>query len=283
MLKNTFPAIVLAILFSFACFSRVEAQRVNAAVTANLERLPQENQNKLMGLDRVIENYLNQTDWGPDEYDYDYYVDIEVFFEKVQPVSYEDRYTARFVISNRNDAVYNDKRWDFKLDTGFQLNYSNQFDSFRSMLDFYMQMILGHEYDKVKKFGGQTHFEEARQIARNARFSSHFFNGWDKREKLVEDYIAPENQHYRYVNFLYYTGEWLYYEERDRENAKQYLLYAIKQLDRVPEEERERFFNLNHYNFANALAEYQEFSSLSRIAAMDPEHAEVYQRLLDKR
>ncbi len=274
----------LVLILTVVLCSGASAQRMIATVTVNLERLPQQNQNKLMGINRIIEDYLNQTDWGPDDYEYDYHVDLEIFFESTDAsISYEDRYSAQLVVSNRKDAVYNDKRWDFKLDPGFQLNYATQFDPFRSMIDFYIQMVLGHEYDKVKKFGGQSYFEEARQIAQNARFSSRFFNGWDKREKLIEDYLEKENEHFRYLSFLYYTGEWLYYDERDRETAKQYLLYAVKQLDRVPEEKRERFFNLNHYNLANSLADYEEYSTLSKVAAMDPDHADVYQRLLNRR
>ena len=90
----------------------------------------------------------------------------------------------------------------------------------------------------------------------------------------------------RYLNYLYYTGEWLFYTERDREAAKQYLLYAIKQLDKIRDDDSlKRFYDLNYYNYANALAEYEEYSSLSKIASLDPneQHADFYERLLRQR
>ncbi|MDP8206421.1 MAG: DUF4835 family protein [Candidatus Electryonea clarkiae] len=277
---NTFT-ICFLILISLAV-NESHAQRIIAEVSVNLERLPQENQNKLQGLDRIVEAYINQEDWAPDEYGYDVFLDIEIFFEEFKPISFEERYAARIVISNRSNAQFNDKRWDFPLEPGVQLKYNQQFDPFRSMIDYYLHMVLGYEFDKVKKFGGSIYFETARQIAQNARFSSRYFNGWDKREELIDEVMVEENNQFRYMNFLYYTGEWLYYDERDRETARQYLLYAIKQLDRVPQRKLERFFSLNYHNFANALADYKEYSSLSKLASMDPEHTDLYQKLLKK-
>ncbi len=259
------------------------AQRLVASVTVDFVRLPQENQNKLIGLEKIIEAYINQREWGLDDYGYNVPLDFEIHFEEAKAISFEDRYSARVVVSNQSNAQYIDRRWEFPLEPGVQLIHSEQFEPFRSFIDYYVFMILGHEFDKVKKFGGQEYFESARRIVQNARFSSRYFLGWDKREEWVEELLSEISGHTRYLNFLYYTGEWLYYDERDREAAKQYLLYAIKQLDKVPEEKLKRFFELNYYNYANALADYREFTALSKLASLDPDHADLYQRLLKKK
>ncbi len=288
-MNNIFLKIPVQLFLAVICFALtllpVYSQQLIAEINVNYDRLPQENQNKLQGLDRIIEAYINQREWAPNDYGYDIYLDMEIHFEEFKPISFEDRYAARVAISNRSDAQYNDRRWDFPLEPGVKLIYGNQFDPFRSMIDYYIHMVLGHEFDKVKKFGGLQYFETARQIAQNARFSSRYFNGWDKREEWVEDTLEKENDHYRYLNFLYYTGEWLFYEERDRDTAKQYVLYAVKQMDKIPDKKLERFFELNYYNLADMLSEYKEFASLSKVATLDTdeeERADLYQKLLKK-
>lgn len=259
-------AALLIVLALLAAVPRLQAQELRAQVKVSMEKLPQENQNKLQGLDRVVQSYINQREWAPNEYGYEVPLDFEIYFTEAKAISFEDRYSAQIVVSNRSNMQYNDKRWDFALEPGVQLNYSEQFDAFRSMIDYYVYLDLGFEFDKVKKFGGTPYYEKARRIAQQARFSSRYFLGWDKREEWVDDLLKKENDQLRYLNFLYYTGEWLYYEERDRDTAKQYLLYAIKQIDRIPEEAKKRFFDLNYYNYANALADYGAESSLSKLA-----------------
>jgi Domain of unknown function (DUF4835) len=262
------------------------AQQLRASVTTTIDRMPQLNQNKLNGVDRIISAYLNQQEWGPNEYKYEVPVDIQIVFTEALPVEFEDRYKATISVSNRGNYVHSDERWLFVHESGVQLQKTDQFESFRSLIDYYYYMILGYEFDKVKKFGGQEYFEEAKQIAQMARLSSRYFLGWDKREERTEDFIDPINNNFRYLNFLYYTGEWLYYTERDRETAKQYLLYAIKQLDKIRDDSQlERFFSLNYRNYAAALAEYEEWSSVSKLASVDTDesHANYYESLLRRR
>lgn len=283
--KRTLIASTIALFALFFLAPVTHAQQLVGTVRVSMEKLPQENKNKLQGLNRIVEAYINQREWCPNDYLYELPIDIEIYFSEAKALSYEDRYSATFVISNRSNMQYNDKRWEFALEPGVQLNYSEQFESFRSMVDFYVFMALGFEYDKLKKFGGTPYYETARRIAQQARFSSRFFLGWDKREEWVEEVIDKQHDQLRYLNFLFYTGEWLFYEERDRETAKQYLLYAVKQLDKLEVEELERFFDLNYYDYGNALAEYKEFSSISKLASLDPnqDHADFYENLLDRR
>ncbi len=277
---------VLVLLLLTLITLPASAQRLVSYVKINTDKMPQENQNKLNGLDRIVENYLNQREWGPNDYKYNLEFDVEIYFDEVLDVEFEDRYKAQIVVSNRSNMQYSDPRWQFAYDPGTQLFFNDQFDSFRSAIDFYTFMALGFEHDKVKKFGGEPYYERARQIASQARLSSRYFLGWDKREEWVEEITDPQNDYIRYLNFLYYTGEWLYYTERDRETAKQYLLYAIKQLDKIRDTAKlKRFYDLNYYNYASALSEYEEWSPLSKLASLDPneQHADFYERLLRKR
>jgi len=279
-----FTLLLVVLLFGFL-FNTANAQRIYSEIVVKTEKLPQQNKNKLMGLNRIIEAYVNQREWAPDDYNYDINVDIRIDFDNIDAVDFEDRYNAQIVVSNRNNMQYMDKRWKFPLDPGVQLIFSDQFDPFRSMLDYYIFMSLGYEFDKIKKFGGTQYYEQARLICQQARFSSLYYTGWEEREEWVELLLEPENDQVRYLNFLYYTGEWLYESEQDYETAKKYLLYGIKQLDKIPEQKLKRFYELNYYNYSNFLADYKEFAALTRLASLDPveDHADLYERLLKNR
>ncbi len=279
------PLYALPLLVILLAVRPASAQVLHANVKVNLQKLPQENQNKLRGIDKVIETYFNDRDWAPDDYDYEFELDVEIYFNEAVAVSFEDRYKAQIIVSNRSNMVYNDRRWEFVLEPGAHLTYAETFDSFRSILDYYAFMALGYEFDKIKKFGGTPYYETARRICKQARFSSRYFLGWDKREEWTADVLAPENETSRYLNFLYYTGEWLFYTERDRKEARQYLLYATRLFDRIDTDKLQRFFDLNYYNYASALGEYGEYNAIAKLASTDPnpEHAAFYQRLLEKR
>lgn len=286
VLRTLLLITTLALAAAVAAPAPAAAQNLVAEVTVDLEKLPQQNQNKLRGLDRIVAAYVNQRQWAPDDYGYDVVMDLQIYFEEAKAVSFEDRYKAQIVVSNRSNMQYSDKRWEFALEPGVQLDYAESFDPFRSLIDYYVFMLLGYEFDKVKKFGGTPYYEQARRIAQQARFSSRYFLGWDKREEWVEELLEEDQEHLRYLNYLYYSGEWLYYDERDRETAKQFLLYAIKMLEKIRDEDKlKRFYDLNYYNYGNALAEYEEWSALSKLASLDPnpEHAEYYERLMRKR
>lgn len=286
MRAPVFPSLLLLAVMLTCLAVPAMAQRLQATVEINTQQMPSENQNKLIGLDRVVETYIDQRNWAPNDYKYDVPFDIQIVFDEVLPVEFEDRYKAKIVLSNRSNLQYSDPRWQFSHEPGMNLMYSEQFESFRSLIDFYTYMVLGFEFDKVKKFGGQPYYEQAQRIAQMARLSSRYFLGWEQREEWVEEVIDSRNDYMRYLNFLYYTGEWLYYTERDRDTARQYILYAVKQIDKIrDDDDLKRFYDLNYYNFATALGEYEEWSALSKLASLDPNpsHAEFYERLLNQR
>lgn len=280
--KMTLPLIAAVLLLAVTTAS---AQVIDANVEVSLEKLPQENQNKLQGIGRIVQNYINEREWAPNDYLYTFPLDVKIFFDEAVAVSFEDRYKAQITVSNRDLMVYSDRRWEFALEPGVRLVYADQFDSFRSLIDYYVYMALGFEFDKVRKFGGTPYFDQALRVCQQARFSSRYFLGWDKREDWMEEILDRKNETLRYLTFLYYTGEWLYYTERDRKAAKQYLLYATRLFDRLDDKQLTRFFDLNYHNYANALADYHEFSALSKLAGADPnpDHATFYERLLQKR
>jgi Domain of unknown function (DUF4835) len=281
-----FYSLTVTLILILSLSSTSSAQLLYAEITIDDSKIPQTNQNKISNLGQTIEEYINSYEWAPNIYGYDFNLDISIYFDEAIVSTLEDKYKAQLTISNRSNMQYSDKKWVFPLEPGFQLQLSDRYEPFRGMIDYYVNMALGYEFDKVKKFGGTQYFENARRITEQAQFSAQYFSGWDKREDWVTVILEDKNQTMRYLNYLYYTGEWLYFNEHDRDTARQFILYAVKQLEKVKDEKQlNRFFDLNYHNFGTALAEYEEYTSLTKLAAVDSDeaHARHYERLLDKR
>ena len=236
----------------FSLHNQVCAQKINCKVQITLERLPAENQEKLNNLKEELETYINGFDWSEDEFQYEINCELEVAFSEVQVVSYEDRYGANLVISNGVDMLYADKRCSFALQENERLVHSSAYHPFTALIDFYINLLLGYEYDKLYELGGSQYYDLAEHIAISAKSSIQFYKGWDRREELVRDLKSEENNNYRLLLFNYFTG-YYFFTENDFEQAQFHLSEAVRLLKSIPPAKLERFFQLNFDNFNQAL------------------------------
>ena len=138
------------------------AQRIQAKIEVTLDKLPMDNQQRLSDLQAQLDRYINAYEWCPNNYNYTVPVSINIYFEEAKATSREDRYEARLIISNESDVQYSDYRWDFDLDAHPQLAHSPTYNAFTGMIDFYMYLILGFEFDRIEKLGGRDYFQKAR-------------------------------------------------------------------------------------------------------------------------
>ena len=110
--------------------------------------LPQEKQDKLMDFaDRVMQ-FLDSAPWCDDPWNTPVYLSITLRLEDMSSGA-EERYKGTIIVSNSYDIQFSDLRWRFAYQSGDQILYEeNNFDSFTSVLAFYVNMILGGEFDK---------------------------------------------------------------------------------------------------------------------------------------
>jgi hypothetical protein len=258
------------------------AQRIQAKVEVTLDKLPMENQRKLQDLQAQLERYVNGYEWCPNDYNYTVPVTVNIYFEEAKATSLEDRYEARLIISNESDIQYSDYRWDFDLDPHPQLKHTPTFDAFTGMIDFYLSLILGFEFDRIEKLGGRDYFQKARNILELAKFSR-FARGWDRREDILNGILAPANQPNREMKFYYYTGIY-YYNAGELEDAKPYLMKAISYFRTLPPSEMERFYSLNYHSMGEVLQKLLMKNELELLMELDPsqEHKDYYRSLWEE-
>ncbi len=282
-------------LFSL-CFVAVvaNAQLIIPDVTVDVQRLPLESHIRKLAEDSDPGNDLDTTlimyfgdkqqEWNKDLEQYDLPVQINVFVTDYFPNPNEDKYKAQLIITNKREARFDDKRWEFGINPPFNFR-PGQFNSLTSTIEFYIWMLIGIEEDKFEKFGGSRFFDAARRITLTYS-QSNYIEGWDRRAELLRDYTGDDNESFRELNFYYYSG--IYYdEEQNFEQSEIYLRYALIKLEKINAEERRQFLESNHMEFATAISNAavgRDEQALTRaeegiqtLIRMDPARRDTYE------
>ncbi|MFH1861530.1 MAG: DUF4835 family protein, partial [bacterium] len=195
MKKSTSAQVLIVLLGSLALLAlsteQSMAQKLVAQLNQNTEKLTQESKDKLVSLTETIEQYINDFDWCDNSKRYTIPMQIDIFFEKAEATSFEDRYDARIVISsNKADFQASDKRWRFPYQISERLTHAEQFHPLTGILDFYIYQLLGQEFDRLKKLGGDTHYQKAKQIAELSKFSEFYQWGWKERVARIDSLLS---------------------------------------------------------------------------------------------
>ena len=80
------------------------------------------------------------------------------------------------------------------------------------------------------------------------------------------------------VDFFYYTGIYID-QHRDYKNSKDYLYYALRKLDQVTIDVQQRFLDVNHRQFAEALSRAGYPKGIQALIQIDPQHRSVYESI----
>ena len=270
--------ILTGILLILTYMSALYSQQIESSVKVVLERLPLEKQKKLKNLADELENYLNDYDWTGNDED-NFQITMQIFLQDMS-VNYEDRYSGTFVISNNSDIQFYDKYWVFPYQSGKPLYHDEtMYDPFTGLMDFYVNLVLGSEYDKFGKFLGDPFFEKAKHIANQAAFNVQFNKGWKERTKLIDYILSDNNKPFREVKDAYFMGR-SYIGEEDT-TAIKYCRKALLMLEDVVAKNRlkdivKHFIEAHHLEFIDMFKDDREIMDL--LIKIDPDRAEVYKK-----
>ena len=257
------------------------AQQIRAKVSLNTEKLLQESKDKLVSLADQLTRYINEYDWLQQQGRYPINVQVDLYVERAVPTNFEDRYEARLVIGNQSDFQESDKRWQFPYQQGAQLTHADQFNAFTGVIDFYLFLLLGGEFDKASKLGGTDYYAKAYQVAQLSKFSEFFQWGWKERlahiEKLRSDAYIP----FRELRYFFVQAR-NNLRVDNRKAAEQYLRVVLIRLRSLnPEDEATlRFYELNSLDLARLLTAFGMRNQLQDLTAQDAAHAATYQEAL---
>ncbi|HEX9935282.1 MAG TPA: DUF4835 family protein [bacterium] len=278
-MARTSNAIYAFLISSLLCTpsDHLFGQKIQSKVNVVLERLPLDKQKKMRNFTDMIQTYINTYDYAESNSDGEIPVTIQIFLTD-NSVSYESRYSGTFLVSNTTDIQYYDKYWKFPYQEGVQLMHiDNVYDPFTGLIDFYLYIVLGGEFDKLGRLAGTPFYEKAKQINEQAKFNTKFVWGWDERTLLIEFLLSEENKPFRVMKDMYFAG--MAYVGLQDTTARRLCAQAVSELDRVLEanpEHKEAIQFLNvHYPELTDLFRHEN-AVLEILARIDPARADVY-------
>ncbi|MCK5737548.1 DUF4835 family protein [bacterium] len=275
-------------IFIFCCLILVTpaaAQRVAAKVTLNLLELPEQKQIEMENFGQVVQDYISSVDWVEDDQGGEFSINMQFLLSYI-PVSGEDRYRANILVSNEKDFQVFDKRCRFAYQPNEILYFDNvDKNSLTSLIDYYVYFVLGHEYDKMSRLGGTPYFQKSLQRAEQARFGlAHFSDGWDIREKKVNEITSDNNKTFRIMKDIFFYGIYLFEDREEPELGRRYVFESLQMIDKdmpystIPENYTQflnAYFDEVVKMFRNSPGANQVFTLLLRI---HPEQQETYEQ-----
>jgi len=269
-------------LLGMAWIHSSTAQQIQAEVNVMLERLPLEKQQKLRDLSDEIESYLSDYDWTGEMLESPIRVTMQIILQD-RSVSYEDRYSATFLVSNNVDIQYHDKYWRFPYQPGDILQHDEMFHPFTGFLDFYIYLLLAAEYDRYGRLMGDRYLDKADNLVEQAKFNSLFMWGWKERGEIIRRMKSEDYEAFRLMKDTFYLG--LSYIGEADSTARRYVKDALVQFEsvltrRTENKDAQRFLEANYQTFTDILKEDRE--ALEILMRIDPGRESYYRKYLSR-
>jgi hypothetical protein len=256
-------------------------QTIATKVHVIIDKLPIEKQERMKNFDIVVKDYLEKANWFLEDDAIPIEITLQMFLTDI-PSNIEDRYLCELLVSS-SDVQYFDKRVRFPFQPGTQLVYSEQSaDPLTSVLNFYVNMVIGNELDKYSGFGGDVYFKRAQSIAALGKFvRTEFVRGWPEREELIKQVFVEPFVTFRKMKDFYFYG--IYVRDKSISEARKNLKTALDMLETVIEkqgdlEEPRQFLNAHYLEFIDVFKGSEDKDEIfKKLIKLDPDHKESYE------
>jgi len=164
----------------------LNAQFTSVKVVLDTDRLRKATNNELNNFEITIENYLLTTEFAPDAMDIEFSIELHFFLEEMNEKGNEKIFNAQLLAYNGMDQQYFSKGVEFTYYPGQTMFYNIQFESLRSIIDYYAFMVIAGDLDTYDHLGGEPYYKRSEEITLDGKSSS-FVRGWDDRRKKTRN------------------------------------------------------------------------------------------------
>ncbi|WP_020536375.1 DUF4835 family protein [Lewinella cohaerens] len=201
--------ILLAFLVGFT--GLVQAQELNATVKVNYQQVQLVDPSVFATLEQAVTEFINQK-WTDDIYDLDERIDCNFILtlqKEISATSFEMNLaiqSSRPIFgTDQNTPLLNtiDAYVTFDYEQYQPLQFSeNRFDNnLTSVLAFYVNVILGMDYDSFSPTGGDPFFQKAQEIVNNVPAGLYgTYLGWSSTD--ASNSRGSRNRYWIMENFL---------------------------------------------------------------------------------
>jgi hypothetical protein len=209
--------IFFSIFLTFINF--VNAQELNCNLVVNAQQTGNENVQVFKTLEKQLSEFVNNTRWtemifkNQERINCGMFITIQNYSSDSFQASIQVQSARPVHNSSYSTTVYNfnDKDFNFKYLEYQNLNFSEQqFESnLISVIAFHVYMILGMDADSFELNGGQSYYEQARDIANYSQRGNSI--GWNPpkggdqtRRVLIDQILSQTYSEYRLVLYQYH-------------------------------------------------------------------------------
>ena len=277
------------------------AQQIQASVTVNYEAIASTNRDLLQDFKYDITSYLNDYTWN-DQGNQQERINcsFDIF---IQSVVGENRYSAQLFVGSRrkiyrsekNSAVLRifDESWEFTYVRNRPINHSSYtYNDLASVLDFYVYVILGYDYDTYDKLSGTPYLQRAADVASLGRSSGQ--RGWlpsksgYNRGQFIDELNDPKFASVRSASYIYHF-EGLDSLSINQERGWSNMIRALDMIGKTRSMVDPRnivirsFFEAKYMEIAETFRDYPDPAIYVRFDTIDPSHQKTYDEYLAKR
>ena len=277
------------------------AQQIQASVTVNYEAIASTNRDLLQDFKYDITSYLNDYTWN-DQGNQQERINcsFDIF---IQSVVGENRYSAQLFVGSRrkiyrsekNSAVLRifDESWEFTYVRNRPINHSSYtYNDLASVLDFYVYVILGYDYDTYDKLSGTPYLQRAADVASLGRSSGQ--RGWlpsksgYNRGQFIDELNDPKFAPVRSASYIYHF-EGLDSLSINQERGWSNMIRALDMIGKTRSMVDPRnivirsFFEAKYMEIAETFRDYPDPAIYVRFDTIDPSHQKTYDEYLAKR
>jgi hypothetical protein len=272
----------------------VRAQEIQCTVTATLDALNAESKENLADFAMQVEQYINSYRWtnadlGGDKIS----CALNIQF---QASPRDGRYTVQAFIgsqrkifrSDRSTAMIRllDDKWEFDYLRNQPLTHTEgKFDPLTSFLDYYVNIIIGYDFESYQTGDGAPYFQKAADLVSKGRTAG---KGWDvatgtafSRSQFADELLNPRYREFREALEKYhYRGLDLMY--KDDVKAKKNILASLEKIDILQKKINQKsqvikiFFDTKYLEIAETFIGYPDPAVFTRLAQIDAAHQQTY-------
>ena len=190
--------------------SYIFSQFNEVKINLNKDRLQKSINNELDNFETTIENYILNSEFAPDAMDIDFYIEFLFVFEGISDKGNQKLFNTQILATNGSDQQFFSKGVEFSYYPGQSLFYNSQFESLRSLIDYYCLMVIAGDLDTYDFLGGEKYYKIAEDIALKGKESS-YNRGWDDRKSKSE--FIKSNHSLRKAKLSFFIANDLYKTE----------------------------------------------------------------------
>tara|TARA_B100000131_G_scaffold319319_1_gene364967 strand:- start:1756 stop:2598 length:843 start_codon:yes stop_codon:yes gene_type:complete len=199
--------------------SYIFSQFTDVKINLNKDRLQKSINNELDNFETTIENYILNSEFAPDAMDIDFHIEFLFVFEGISDKGNQKLFNTQILATNGSDQQFFSKGVEFSYYPGQSLFYNSQFESLRSLIDYYCLMVIAGDLDTYDFLGGEKYYKIAEDIALKGKESS-YNRGWDDRKSKSE--FIKSNHSLRKAKLSFFIANDLY--KTEDKNIIKYLI-----------------------------------------------------------